>query len=748
MSAHEAGNSSESLSLTEVAARFDISPQTLRRLCDGQQLPCERDARGWRVDPREVDRYLVARRPAGRQRVALWLQGPAPNPNLRDAIGWRFMAAGKGGTHIPVEIWFTNELVAMLRHDDHDVRDLVVRASERLVADTMLVTDLGAGGELVYGSADRAFVLRVAGAGDESYVVSEAPMAEGVSVLYDFAARDGIWPGDRLEVADSECVDVVVAVRAEGASRRVRAIRLRNDATPPARRDAVRYAIEAYEARCRELGIRAGPWLAEVASHFGSLTQFQHRVLDLVYECWRTEGDWPVFSYVDKRMDSEYDLELSEVLTNFPPGLMWGLPRYGGRPDKLTLTAAGLAQCEGASTDVELFLATVGYLVQRHRDFMPSSPTKEENLSVGSDDIRRDVPLAGSAATGVVERLYDLLIQDPFLTHGGGKNETGAWNINVGPEIRRYRGVETIDDYLTRREPGFAPWGGPIAPTLTTLTAEITDLQVNAAGGSPAAPSAADGSGSVFVLMPFRPQFNGVWKAILGTCDQVGVTCSRSDTITLPGRITGQIMEAIRSANVIVADVTDNNPNVMFELGYADALGKPIVVLNQRLEEAPFDLRDWRQISYAPTELDNLVSVLGLFLREVLIKLRVTIEPTSRDVTPSPEGRVRDEIHRLALGVYNTVPFTVGEWAETGAFEETIFRACIERGGMQFEYQPTLFDPSDQSRGWQLPLTPLGAYTLRCDSKRETLERVAREHDRIVRVVKDSKACVDLRHGS
>lgn len=747
MSAHEESNPSATLSLSEAASRFDISPQTLRRLCDGEQLPCERDARGWRVDPREVDRYLVARRPAGRQRVALWLQGPAPNPNLRDAIGWRFMAAGKGGSHIPIEIWFTNELVAMLRHDDHDVRDLVVRASERLVADAMLVTDLGAGGDLVYGSADRAFVLRVAGAGDESYVYSEAPMDEGVSVLYDFAARDGVWPGDRLEVVGDDYIDVVVAVGAEGANRRVRAIRMRNDAAPPARQDAVRYAIEAYEARCRELGIRPGPWLADVASHFGSLTRVQHRVLDLVYECWRMEGDWPVFSYVDKRMDSEYDLELSGVLTQFPPGLMWGLPRYGGRPDKLTLTAAGLAQCEGASSDVELFLVTVGYLVQRHREFMPSSPTKDENLYVGSDDIRRDVPSAGSAANGVVERLYDLLIQDPFLTHGGGKNEAGAWNINVGPEIRRYRGVETIDDYLTRREPGFAPWGGAVAPSLSSPPAEIKDLRINGADVSLAAPPAADISGSVFVLMPFQPQFNVVWKAIVGTCDQVGVTCSRSDTIRLPGRITGQIMEAIRSANVIVADVTDNNPNVMFELGYADALGKPIVVLNQRVAESPFDLRDWRQISYEPKELDNLVSVLGLFLREVLIKLRVSIEPTSRDVKPSAEGRVRDEIHRLALGVYSTLPFTVGEWAETGAFEQTIFRACVERGGMQFEYQPALVDPSDQSRGWQLPLTPLGAYTLRCDGSRETLERVARDHDRIVRIVKDSKACTDLRHG-
>jgi nucleoside 2-deoxyribosyltransferase len=94
--------------------------------------------------------------------------------------------------------------------------------------------------------------------------------------------------------------------------------------------------------------------------------------------------------------------------------------------------------------------------------------------------------------------------------------------------------------------------------------------------------------------------------------------CERADEIAKPGRITEQIIAALRNADLIIADITESNPNVMFELGFADALGKQIIVLNQDVEAAPFDIKDWRAIAYSVRELDAAVRQLSHFIRTTL----------------------------------------------------------------------------------------------------------------------------------
>jgi nucleoside 2-deoxyribosyltransferase len=66
-----------------------------------------------------------------------------------------------------------------------------------------------------------------------------------------------------------------------------------------------------------------------------------------------------------------------------------------------------------------------------------------------------------------------------------------------------------------------------------------------------------------------------------------------------------QVWRGIRSADVVIADVTGSNANVMIEVGMAAALGKEVIVLG---EEAtlPFDIRQWRKITYDRRQLQAL----------------------------------------------------------------------------------------------------------------------------------------------
>ena len=55
---------------------------------------------------------------------------------------------------------------------------------------------------------------------------------------------------------------------------------------------------------------------------------------------------------------------------------------------------------------------------------------------------------------------------------------------------------------------------------------------------------------------------------------------------------------SIRKARVVVADLSGGNPNVLYEVGLAHAIGKPTVFLTRNEEDVPFDLRALRYLYY------------------------------------------------------------------------------------------------------------------------------------------------------
>ena len=113
----------------------------------------------------------------------------------------------------------------------------------------------------------------------------------------------------------------------------------------------------------------------------------------------------------------------------------------------------------------------------------------------------------------------------------------------------------------------------------------------------------------VFVLMPFVDEFDDVYlvirDAVRLASDSVSVPikCLRADEIAKPGRITEQIIAAIEQADLLIADLSGNNPNVMYELGYGHALRKPAIIINQDVHSAPFDVKDFRQVLYDRAKL-------------------------------------------------------------------------------------------------------------------------------------------------
>ncbi|MCP4680585.1 MAG: GAF domain-containing protein [Deltaproteobacteria bacterium] len=103
----------------------------------------------------------------------------------------------------------------------------------------------------------------------------------------------------------------------------------------------------------------------------------------------------------------------------------------------------------------------------------------------------------------------------------------------------------------------------------------------------------------IFVLMPFAEEFRDIYElGIKATAENLGMRCERVDEIEFNDAILAQIYSGIQRADLVIADMTGRNPNVFYEVGYAHALSKDVVLLTQKAEDIPFDLKGHNHIIY------------------------------------------------------------------------------------------------------------------------------------------------------
>ena len=106
-----------------------------------------------------------------------------------------------------------------------------------------------------------------------------------------------------------------------------------------------------------------------------------------------------------------------------------------------------------------------------------------------------------------------------------------------------------------------------------------------------------------FVVMQFSDEFDALYNDVIRpTCEKFGFEVVRADDIYKSGLIIEDITRSIQEASVVIADITPNNPNVFYEVGYAHGIKKPTILLSERRREAlPFDVSGFRTLFYDNT---------------------------------------------------------------------------------------------------------------------------------------------------
>lgn len=117
-----------------------------------------------------------------------------------------------------------------------------------------------------------------------------------------------------------------------------------------------------------------------------------------------------------------------------------------------------------------------------------------------------------------------------------------------------------------------------------------------------------------FVIQPFDSgkfdkRFADIYKPAIEAAGLETYRVDKDPTVLIP---IDAIEEGIRKASVYLADITADNPNVWYELGFAFASGRPVAMIcseERTGKKYPFDIQHRSIIPYladAPSDFDKL----------------------------------------------------------------------------------------------------------------------------------------------
>jgi len=179
-----------------------------------------------------------------------------------------------------------------------------------------------------------------------------------------------------------------------------------------------------------------------------------------------------------------------------------------------------------------------------------------------------------------------------------------------------------------------------------------------------------------FVIMPFGGHFdnyNYYAEIYAPAIEASGLTSERSDNLFRPGSIVEDIWRFTKEAKIILADLSQMNPNVFYELGLAHAITKPVILVVENIEYVPFDLRNLRVHIYDKNESnwgEKLKGKIQNSIAEILENPKRSILTTFMETTDEPSvtatdlekafidltqdvDRLRHEVKQMSGGLMN-----------------------------------------------------------------------------------------------
>jgi hypothetical protein len=163
-----------------------------------------------------------------------------------------------------------------------------------------------------------------------------------------------------------------------------------------------------------------------------------------------------------------------------------------------------------------------------------------------------------------------------------------------------------------------------------------------------------------FVIQPFDKgvydkRYRDVLKPALNSAGLEPYRVDEDPNASIPIE---KIEEGIRASAAVLADITENNPNVWFEVGYAIAAGKEVVFIcsDDRETPFPFDVQHRNIIRYeteSVSDFETLQKKLVPRLKAVVKKSESLVELAALSPIRDQEGLTPFEISALVIIMEN-----------------------------------------------------------------------------------------------
>lgn len=239
----------------------------------------------------------------------------------------------------------------------------------------------------------------------------------------------------------------------------------------------------------------------------GTPTDTQRKLLEAIILGLNLAGEWPYFQWVESQLYAQ-GLDATTAILTCPIVTIGSGPGYYGwisasgsalstlKPDDtIALTVAGLARLPSAEQYVQRFLAALSLLVEAERPISPhpreiQKPTIERVHMIRFLYERHHMASASSIADFILGQME----REPSTWHCVvQRDEERVWIMSLSPLVRRYAGVESVEDYIDRL---FDQICGKVAETVVYPSSGL------------ALPEAIDYLNSVWRVRADKPMFH------------------------------------------------------------------------------------------------------------------------------------------------------------------------------------------------------------------------------------------------
>jgi len=182
------------------------------------------------------------------------------------------------------------------------------------------------------------------------------------------------------------------------------------------------------------------------------------------------------------------------------------------------------------------------------------------------------------------------------------------------------------------------------------------------------------GNRKCFLALPYSNRHQRLRDAICKGAMIAGfeIMSLDQDPVVPGATIQEAVSSAIARADCIIADVSERNPNVFFELGLAQAMGKGLLLIasDDSRQNIPFDVREFRVLTYkySVSELSDLMNRVADSLREFRRFPMVSTRMTGSDYAPffmEWEKLSETELENLCRELMSQLGFQRLEWGKT-----------------------------------------------------------------------------------